>query len=223
MTRVKVCGITTLEDALAAAEAGADYLGLNFYRKSPRFIEPEAARALVAAVRAELGENCPLFVGLFVNDPVGKISVTMEQVGIRFVQLSGDESAEMLRELRGTAYKSIRPRDSAEAAIDAAYFAPHFTSDERLPSLLVDAYHPSLYGGTGMQASHEIALAVRAKVPRLMLAGGLTPDNVAHAVRAVRPFAVDVASGVEIEGQPGRKDAAKVRAFIQAAKESAEK
>ena len=216
MTKVKVCGITTLEDARAAAAAGADLLGLNFYKPSPRYLAPEAARAIAAALRAELGDTCPALIGLFVNEVVGRVSITMEQVGLQFAQLSGDESVEVLRELHGTAYKAIRPRSLQEALDDSAYFAPAAPTDTRIPSLLVDAHHPQLYGGTGEQASREVALAVKAQTPRLMLAGGLTPNNVAEAVRTVQPWAVDVASGVEVDGQPGRKDAAKMAAFVAA-------
>ncbi|MBE2184139.1 MAG: phosphoribosylanthranilate isomerase [Anaerolineae bacterium] len=216
--KVKICGITSFEDALAASAAGADLLGLNFYPKSPRYISPDDARELCAALRAELGLDCPTLVGLFVNEPVGKISVTMEKVGIRFVQLSGDESVEMLHELRGTAYKGIRPKNTDEAGDDARYFAPDFSEDERIPSLLIDAFHPDLYGGTGEQASYEAALNARLLTPRLMLAGGLKPENVTAAVEAVHPWGVDVASGVEIAGHPGQKDAVKMRDFVRAAK-----
>lgn len=218
MTRVKICGITSLEDGLAAAQAGADMLGLNFYRRSPRFIEPDAAAALCAALRSELGADCPTLIGLFVNEIVGRISITMGKVGLKFVQLSGDESGEMVRELKGTGYKAIRPRSKAEALDDAAYFTEFAPTDERVPSLLLDAYHPDLYGGTGEQASIEVALAVTAAVPRLMLAGGLKPENVGGIVRQAQPWGVDVASGVEFDGQPGRKDAMKMRDFVQAAK-----
>ena len=215
MVKVKICGITTLDDALVAARAGADLLGLNFFAKSPRYIQPDAARDLCNRLRAELGAGCPLLVGLFVNEVVGNISITMEKVGLNFAQLSGDESVEMLRELRGIAFKSIRPRSAKEALDDTSYFAQFALTDERIPSLLVDAYHPQLYGGTGEQASAEVALAVAEKTPRLMLAGGLTPENVAARVAAIKPWAVDVASGVE-GGTPGRKDAIKVQAFIAA-------
>lgn len=218
MTKVKICGITTYEDALAAASAGADMLGLNFYKKSPRYISPEDAAVLAGRLRAEMGSQIPLLVGLFVNEIVGRISITMEQVGFSAVQLSGDESVELLKELHGTGYKAIRPRTTAEALDDLIYFAPGEPKNERLPSLLVDAYHPTLYGGSGRQTSTDIALAVKDKTPRLMLAGGLTPENVGEVVQAVQPWAVDVASGVEIEGQPGRKDAGRMRALIQAAK-----
>lgn len=216
--KVKICGITSLEDGLAAARAGADMIGFNFFRRSPRYIEPDAAATLCASLRSELGAECPLLVGLFVNEIVGRISITMGKVGLKFVQLSGDESGEMVRELKGTGYKAIRPRSKAEALDDAAYFGEFAPTDERVPSLLLDAYHPELYGGTGEQASIEVALAVKAAVPRLMLAGGLKPENVGEIVRQVQPWGVDVASGVEIEGRPGKKDHAKLRDFVQAAK-----
>lgn len=220
MTKVKICGITSLEDALAAANAGADMLGFNFYKRSPRYIEPEAAATLCGSLRAELGANCPTLVGLFVNEVVGRISITMGKVGFKFVQLSGDESGEMVRELKGTGYKAIRPRNKAEALDDASYFMQYAPANETIPSLLLDAYHPDLYGGTGEQASLEVALAVKKVVPRLMLAGGLKPETVGEIVKQVQPWAVDVASGVEIEGQPGKKDAAKVKDFVQAAKDN---
>lgn len=214
MTKVKICGVTNYDDAIVAAHAGADMLGINFYKQSPRYTEPDAAQAWCDRLRAELGDDCPLLVGLFVNNVVGTISVTMEKVGLDLAQLSGDESVDMLRELRGIAFKAIRPRNQAEALDDVNYYLPTAATDERVPSLLLDAYHPDLYGGTGEQASVEVALAVKAQVPRLMLAGGLTPDNVAERVAAIQPWAVDVASGVE--ESPGRKAAAKVRAFIDA-------
>ncbi len=217
MTRVKICGITTIEDALTAASAGADMIGLNFVKTSPRFIEREAARDLCAALRAEFGAACPLMVGVFVNELVSGISRTMDIVALNYVQLSGDESVEMLRELRGIAFKAIRPRNKIEALDDVRYFAPGASPQERIPSLLIDAYHPALYGGTGEQASEEVALAVKNDTPRLMLAGGLTPENVGARVRAIQPWGVDVASGVEGD-TPGRKDPEKIWAFIQAAK-----
>ncbi len=219
MTKVKICGITTLEDALMASRAGADLLGLNFYAKSSRYIDPVAAQVICDALRAELGAECPALVGVFVNEILSKISRMMEQVGLNFAQLSGDESGELLRELRGIGFKALRPRSKSEALDDAAYYGAFASTDERIPTLLVDAYNPQLYGGTGEQASAEVAIAVREAIPRLMLAGGLTPENVAERIAAVTPWGVDVASGVE-DGTPGKKDAAKVAAFVKAAKQN---
>lgn len=216
--KVKICGILTLEDALLAAEAGADMLGFNFYKKSPRYVTPEVARTICNGLRAQLGQRCPLLVGLFVNEVVGTISAVTRQVGLNCAQLSGDESDSMLKELRGIGFKAIRPMNVAQAMDDVNYFRPHFPTDERLPSLLLDAYRPDLYGGTGELASDEIALAVKAEIPRLMLAGGLTPENVAARIQTVQPWGVDVASGVEQEGKPGVKAPERVRAFIEAAK-----
>lgn len=215
--RVKICGITTLEDARMAAAAGADLLGLNFFVRSPRYIQPDDAQALCDALREELGARCPALVGVFVNATVGDISIITNKVGLNFAQLSGDETANMLVELRGIAFKGIQPLNKAMALDDVQYFSPHMPTDVRAPSLLLDAYHPTLRGGTGEPASTEVARAVKDAVPRLMLAGGLTPDNVAQRVEAVRPWGVDVASGVE-DGVPGIKDAAKVAAFIRAAR-----
>lgn len=218
MIRVKICGITTFADALAAAEAGADLLGFNFYRKSPRCLDPQTAAAIAAGLRAQLGAACPTLVGVFVNEPVSAISAALALAGIGFAQLSGDESEALLRELRGIGFKAIRPADLAMALDDAQYFSGALPTNERLPSLLLDAHHPQLYGGTGEQASVEVALAVRARVPRLMLAGGLSPDNVAARVQAAQPWGVDTASGVEAKGQPGVKDHGKMRAFVAAAR-----
>lgn len=218
MTKVKICGITTLDDALASAQAGADMLGFNFYKKSPRYIAPEAAQPICDALRQQLGEQCPLLVGLFVNEIVSNISAITNKVGLDCAQLSGDESDSILKELRGMAFKAIRPMNEAMALDDVNYYRPHFPTNEKLPSLLLDANQPGQYGGTGMTVNIELAQAVTKEVPRLMLAGGLTPDNVAVVIAQAQPWGVDVASGVESE--PGKKDKVKVQAFIQAVRES---
>lgn len=215
--RVKICGITTLDDALTAADAGADMLGFNFWPKSKRYIPKDEAAELCGALRAELGTDCPLLVGVFVNMVVSDVSRTMEVVGLDFAQLAGDESEAMLRELRGTAFKAIRPADAYQAQDDLAYFGPVMPANEWMPSILLDASVPGQYGGTGHTASDEVVQIIKEGVPRLMLAGGLTPENVAERVAVVRPWGVDVASGVE-GGMPGHKDAGKVREFIWAAR-----
>jgi phosphoribosylanthranilate isomerase len=216
MTRIKICGLKTLDDALAAAQFGAQLLGFNFYRQSPRYIEPEAARIICDELRYALAESCPALVGVFVNATDSDIAWAMRGAGLDFAQLSGDESDAMIAELRGRAFKAIRPPNKAMALDDVAYYRRLFPVDERVPSLLLDAYHPNLYGGTGEQASTEVALAVKEAVPRLMLAGGLTPETVGERVAAIMPWGVDVASGVEAEGQPGVKDHDRMRAFIDA-------
>ena len=216
MTKVKICGVMVFENALACAKAGADMLGFNFYRKSPRYITPDAAQVICDGLRAELGADCPVLVGVFANEVVGTISAISIQVGLNFAQLSGDESDAMLKELRGIGFKGIRPMNLDMALDDVLYFGTTMPQDERAPSLLLDAYHPNLYGGTGDEASVEVAIAVKERVPRMLLAGGLNPDNVGERVAAIQPWGVDVASGVETG--PGVKDMDKVRAFIESAK-----
>lgn len=215
MTRIKICGIKTLGDALTAAEAGADMLGLNFYPPSPRAITWDDARRLVADLRSTLGTVCPVIVGLFVNEEWQVIVAAGMMVDFDFAQLSGDEPRDTLARLAGNAVKAIRPQNREEALAGIGAYVPYAPDDERMPSLILDAYHPTLYGGTGEQASTDVALAVKARVPRLMLAGGLTPENVAERVTAIQPWGVDVASGVE-NGVTGRKDIGRMRAFIDA-------
>ena len=217
--KVKICGITRLEDALIASDAGADLLGLNFYKPSPRSVDIESARQLCDTLREKLGDKCPTLVGVFVNMAMGDISIITEKVGLDFAQLSGDETDTMLQELRGIGFKSIRPMNMDMALDDVNYFSKTMPKKDNAPSLLLDAYHPSLYGGTGEVASQQVALAVKEQVPRMMLAGGLNPDNVAERVQAIRPWGVDVASGVE-DGTAGVKSTEKMRFFIKLAKEA---
>jgi phosphoribosylanthranilate isomerase len=215
MTHVKICGITTLEDALTAAAAGADLLGFNFYYPSPRYIAPDACRLITDELRLMLGDACPVLVGVFVNEPdAGRIAA---EAGLDYLQLHGDETVAALAALNGGAFKAIRPRSRNEAWAMAEAFEPYAPADDRVPSLLVDAYHPDLYGGTGDQTSTGVALAVKEQVPRMMLAGGLNAGNVGERIRAVRPWGVDVAGGVEGDVK-GRKDEQAIREFIAAVK-----
>lgn len=211
---VKICGITTLDDALASVQAGADMLGLNFYAPSPRYLQPQDAQVIVSKLREALGDQMPLLVGVFVNESAEKINDIVRLVGLDYAQLSGDEPATTLESLGGIAFKALRPRSLQDALAATVAFSADGIAP-RAPSLLVDAHNPKLYGGTGERASTEIALAVKANTPRLMLAGGLNPENVGEAVQAVRPWGVDVASGVE-GSQAGRKAVEKVKAFITA-------
>ena len=219
MTVVKICGVTTLDDALMCADAGADMLGLNFYPPSPRSLMPDAARLITDGLRQALGADCPVLVGVFVNLSTSEIARIRQIAGLDAAQLSGDESESVLAGLVGYSFKAVRPRSRDEARAHADAYLSHAPQDVRLPSILVDAYHKALYGGTGEQASVDVALAVKKIAPRLMLAGGLTPDNVAERVRAIQPWGVDTASGVE--SAPGTKDPARVRDFIAAVRETA--
>ena len=207
--RVKICGITTLDDALAAIEAGADMLGFNFYPPSPRYIEPAACAGTIAALRARGAATT--MVGVFVNMPPHRVAAILNKCDLDLAQLSGDEPPSDVMMLGERAFKGIRPRDAADAVTLAARYVVRIAP----PVLLVDAAAGAgQYGGTGQVGNWDAAAAVAAVQP-ILLAGGLRPENVAAAIAAVRPWGVDVASGVE--SSPGRKDAAKMRAFVRAA------
>jgi phosphoribosylanthranilate isomerase len=209
--RVKICGLTNLDDALLALEAGADLLGFVLYPKSPRGVGLAAVAEIAGALRSApaFQQRQPALVGVFVNEPPAAVRRALDEAGLDLAQLSGHEPPDDLRALVGRAYKAIR----GEADILPPAGAP--PARPYCPDFLLDAAHPTLYGGSGQLA--DLALAARlAARHRLLLAGGLTPDNVAAAIRAVRPWGVDAASGVE--AAPGKKDPAKVRAFVQAAK-----
>jgi phosphoribosylanthranilate isomerase len=223
---VKICGLTNLADAATAVAAGADYLGFIFYPPSQRAISPAVASAIVAKLRA--GERCPVLVGVFVNETAETMARILDQCNLDLAQLSGEEVPSLVGDERsaiyGRCYKALHPTSLDEAEADAEwYLPPQFSSQPparrpNRPALLIDTYHPTLRGGTGATGDWTISAELAKKVPNLMLAGGLTVANVAEAVRQVRPYAVDVASG--IESAPGRKDHDQLRAFIKAAKES---
>jgi phosphoribosylanthranilate isomerase len=214
--KVKICGLTQLEDAAAAIRDGADYLGFIFYAPSPRSIPPAQAAPIITALKAQFDAKLPLLIGVFVNEAPASIAETLRQLGLDAAQLSGEESpADLLvvRRLGFPAYKALRPPSLAAAQ---AQISQYPAADPPYPAILVDSYHPTLRGGTGEQADPTLVAHIRALTPRMMLAGGLTADNVADQVRRYQPFAVDVASGVEAE--KGKKDHQKMQRFIQAAK-----
>jgi phosphoribosylanthranilate isomerase len=199
---VKICGITNLEDALVAVEAGADALGFNFYRRSPRFIKPADARRLIE----QLPETI-MSVGVFVNesepDEVERIA---ELVGLKAVQLHGDESPQYCRALRSRfVIKALRVNDR---------FTPQSVKEYETDAILLDAFAGNARGGTGRVIDWSVARQVSELVPQLFLAGGLSVENVAEAITAVEPYAVDACSSLERE--PGIKDAGRVRAFVAA-------
>lgn len=202
MTLVKICGITNLEDALACAEAGAGALGFNFYTRSPRYVSPVEARRITVQLPASV-----LTVGVFVNEESpGRVEELAARAGVAAVQLHGDEPAAYCRALGGRlVIKALRVSTD---------FAPESALSCGTQAVLLDAYSRDLYGGTGDVCDWSAARAVRALVPRLFLAGGLGPENVTEAVRAVAPYAVDACS--RLERAPGLKDAARVRAFVAA-------
>ena len=201
MVRVKICGITNLDDALTAVEAGADALGFVFYDKSPRCIAPEKAADIIGALPPFITT-----VGLFVNADVDFVNTTTEKCLLDRVQLHGDESPEFCGRIVRPVVKVFRIR--SEASLQAM-------RDFRVSGYLLDAYSPDAYGGTGMTFNWEVAKTAKQFGP-IILAGGLTPDNVRQAVEAVKPYAVDVSSGVE--AAPGRKDPDKIRKFLKNAK-----
>jgi phosphoribosylanthranilate isomerase len=202
MVKVKVCGITNLVDALAAVEAGADALGFNFYARSPRYIAPGEARGIIAELGAQV-----LCVGVFVNeDSAATVARMADESGVSAVQLHGDESPEYCAALGG--------REVIKALRVGEAFVPEEAARYPAGSILLDAYNAHARGGTGETFDWTLARRTREVVAQLYLAGGLRPENVAGAIAAVAPYAVDVCSGVELA--PGRKDAARVRAFVAA-------
>ena len=206
---VKICGITKVEDAQCAVKAGADALGFMFWHMSTRKLDPsfaaEIARTLPSTVRR---------VGVFVNEPREEMARMADAVGLDLLQLHGDEPPEALEGLPRPAIKAVRVGKgfASEEAMRYASKAAGILVDTRLPG------ETQLPGGTGVSFDWSLVRGLAERVPFLMLAGGLDPLNVAEAIRAVRPHAVDVSSGVE--SLPGRKDPEKVRAFVRAAREA---
>jgi phosphoribosylanthranilate isomerase len=204
-TQVKICGVTSVADALAAAGAGADMIGLMFYDGSPRHV--------TLAQAAEIARALPPFVlkvGVFVNPDEAQVMEAIAACGLNLLQFHGDEPSDFCTQFGVMSLKALRVRD-AESLQKMANF--------HTDAFLLDAYSKGGLGGTGEKFNWDLAVAAQKFGKPIFLAGGLTPENVADAVKQVRPFAVDVSSGVE--AAPGKKDAAKVRAFIQAAKAAA--
>jgi len=201
MVRVKICGITSLQDARHATDCGADALGFVFYPGSPRCIDPDRARQIIS-------ELPPLVttVGLFVNETPTRIRETAGYCGLNVIQLHGDETPVQCEYPPYRVIKALRLAAGADVAALAAY---------PVSALLLDACVPGQFGGTGQRCDWGLASRIAGR-HRVILAGGLGPDNVAAAVAQVRPYGVDVSSGVELS--PGRKDPDKVAQFIRSAK-----
>lgn len=207
MTVVKICGITNPADARAAVDAGADLLGFIFYPPSPRYVTPEQAREILDG----LGEQRRTIraVGVFVNEPLETVQDVMERAGLDLAQLHGKETPEMVQEMGTRAFKSIQANDLDTAHALMAHYRGAVNGNR--PALIVDAPPAKLPGGNGMLADWSVASAIAREFP-ILLAGGLTVDNVQEAITRVSPYGVDVSSGVE--RTPGLKDHDKVREFI---------
>lgn len=209
MSSIKICGLTQVDDALVAAEAGADFLGIIFHAPSPRAMSPAEASSLVHRIR----QRAPSagWVGVFVNAPLERVRRVVDTVKLDGVQLHGDESPEVVDRL-------VRAGLFVIKAFRVAVRADLEELDAYSPSaFLLDTYVPDRHGGTGQTFDWSIALDAAAE-RRILLSGGLTSENVASAVEAIHPWGVDVSSGVE--SAPGRKDVEKMRTFITAARQA---
>ncbi|MEK6223337.1 MAG: phosphoribosylanthranilate isomerase [Thermodesulfobacteriales bacterium] len=200
-TKIKICGITNMEDAQAAADFGADALGFIFYKQSKRYIDPEVAKRIISALPPFLTT-----VGVFVNQDLDEISEIKEMTGIQVAQLHGDETPEFASLLPLEVIKAIRVKDKSDLDRVAQYSGQ---------AILFDTYSDIEYGGTGESFDWGI-LKTKPISGDIILSGGLNPDNVLEAIKIVKPYAVDVSSGVEIA--PGKKDHKKIKKFIEAIK-----
>ncbi len=203
-TRVKICGITRVEDAVSAVNAGADAIGLVFYAQSPRFVTIEQAQEIVAATPPFVS-----VVGLFVNATKTEIEAVLSKVRLDILQFHGDESAHDCEQIKMPYYKAIRVKPDT----NLLQYEVEFSSAK---ALLLDAHSDVAFGGTGL--TFDWSLIPKNLSKPVVLAGGLTADNVASAIQQVQPYAVDVSGGVEMT--KGIKDAAKIAAFMRAVKES---
>ena len=204
MTIVKICGIKTLKDALAAINAGADYLGFNFYPKSVRFVEKSSCAEITSVLKREHPQI--KLVGVFVNSPVDEVKDILQTCHLDLAQLHGDETPEIFAQLAPHAFCAFRGIPESNAGYERSV----------APFMLIDAAVKGVYGGSGVTADWAAAAKLARQYP-LLLAGGLTSENVADAVRQVNPWGVDVASGVE--SAPGEKDAGKMSAFVKIVRE----
>ena len=201
-TRVKICGITNSADAQTAVEAGADAMGFVFCEQSPRHLTIAAAAGICRQLPGSV-----MRVGVFVNALKAEVVRAVGECGLNLLQFHGDEPPEYCSQFGVLSMKAFRMRDAGTLESLRQY---------QTSAWLLDAYSPEAAGGTGEKFNWELAVAAQEFGKPIFLAGGLTPENVAEAIRQVRPFGVDVSSGVE--SAPGKKDPAKIRAFIKAAK-----
>lgn len=206
MVRVKICGITNLEDALTAAEYGADALGFVFWEKSPRYVSPDTAATIIKSLPPFIAA-----VGVFVNEPAARIRSIIDAAGLNCIQLHGDESpSECARINGGTGLKLIkafRVRDKKDISR---------LSDYKVSAYLLDAFREGVPGGTGQTFDWELAIEAKAS-GRIILSGGLNPENIKDALAKAGPYGVDVSSGVEV--RPGKKDRDRLIKFLEQVKD----
>lgn len=202
--KVKICGVTCVSDGLAAAAAGADMIGLMFYERSPRNISTATAAEISRALSPFIVK-----VGVFVNPTEDAVMRAIGECGVTLLQFHGEETPAFCAQFGVMSMKAFRVRDAGSLLA-----LPSYPTD----AYLLDAYSPDAHGGTGAKFNWELAITAKQHGKPIFLAGGLTPENIGEAVRQVQPFGVDVSSGVE--SAPGKKDPAKIQAFIQAARES---
>ena len=200
--KVKICGFTRVEDVLAAIDLGVDYLGFNFFAGSPRFLAEEKAREIFAEIPPTIPK-----VGVFVNEDLQRVLDLAIDLPLDFLQFHGDEAAEELNTLARPWFKALRIQGKSDLEKIPLYHSE---------CVLLDAYDPQSYGGTGQRLDWELVKEAKSYNKKIILAGGLNPSNIAAAIEAVEPFAVDVASGVESE--PGIKDVTLMERFIRNAK-----
>lgn len=207
MTRIKICGVTLPDDAARVSAAGADFIGLNFWPRSKRYVDPERAPMLAAVAK---GSGTSKLVGVFVDPDVDEVLAVTSQVDLDIIQLHGDEHPDTVQKISRAVYRPVWKAIPVASRRDIEHLDVW-----PVEAVLLDAPTPGR-GGAGAKFDWNLAREARERFPRLhvVLAGGLQPDNVAEAIRAVEPWAVDVASGVE--AGPGIKDAAKLEAFIAA-------
>ena len=204
MTLIKICGITNLEDALCAVDAGAGALGFNFYQSSPRYIDPASAREIIEKLPKRV-----LTVGVFVNEESEQLKAVAMEAGVAALQLHGDESPQYCAQLKEwylIKTFSVGEDFNADAALDYP-----------VKAVMIDARHKTLRGGTGLLSDWSIAKRIRELGKPLFLAGGLSPDNVREAITVVKPYAVDACSA--LEERPGKKNHERMRAFLRAIQE----
>ena len=202
MTLVKICGITNLQDAQLCIAAGADALGFNFYRPSPRYIEPRVARSIIDQLRSHV-----LTVGVFVNEATpALVEQIASEAGVAALQLHGDETPDYCRELTNRRVIKVLATNND--------FQPQNALAYDVDTIMLDAFHVKLRGGTGQTIDWDLARQTRELVPRLILAGGLSAENVNDAISAVSPYGVDACSS--LENSPGKKLPERVKAFIEA-------